>query len=184
MDDKKIIGLFLARDENALRAVEQKYGALCYYVAQNILGRHEDCEECVNDVLLALWQSIPPEDPENLRAFTAKLTRNHALAKRRNQKSRGRGEVTVVSDEYLEFLDSGTDLLSEYEAKRMGRVISDFLGTLEEDGRDIFVLRYFLGMKLEVIARETGFSLGKVKMSLARTKKKLLEKLRKEGFEL
>ena len=184
MDDKKIIGLFLARDENALRAVEQKYGGLCYYVAENILDRHEDREECVNDVLLALWQSIPPEEPENLRAFTAKLTRNHALAKRRNQNSHGRGEVTVVSDECLEFLDSGTDLLSEYEAKRMGRVISDFLGTLEEDSRDVFVLRYFLGMKLEVIAKETGFSLGKVKMSLARTKKKLLEKLRKEGFEL
>ena len=184
MDDKIIIGLFLARDENALRAVEKKYGGLCYYVAENILGRHEDCEECVNDVLLALWQSIPPEEPENLRAFTAKLTRNHALAKRRNQKSRGRGEVTVVSDECLEFLDSGTDLLSEYEAKRMGRVISDFLGTVEEDSKEIFVLRYFLGMKLEGVAKETGFSLGKVKMSLARTKKKLLEKLRKEGFEL
>ena len=184
MDDKKIIGLFLARDENALRAVEQKYGGLCYYVAENILGRREDCEECVNDVLLALWQSIPPEEPENLRAFTAKLTRNRAIAKRRDQNSRGRSEVTIVSDECLDFLDSGADLLSEFEAKRMGKVISEFIATIEEEGRDVFVLRYFLGMKLEAVARETGFSLGKVKMSLARTKKKLREELRKEGFEL
>ena len=184
MDDKKIIGLFLARDENALRAVEQKYGGLCYYVAENILGRHEDCEECVNDVLLALWQSIPPEEPENLRAFTAKLTRNRAIAKRRDQNSRGRSEVTIVSDECLDFLDDGTDLLSEYEAKRIGKVISEFLTTVEEDSRDVFILRYFLGMKLEAVAKETGFTLGKVKMSLSRTKKRLREKLRKEGFEL
>ena len=176
MDDKKIIGLFLARDENALRAVEQKYGGLCYYVAENILGRHEDCEECVNDVLLALWQSIPPEEPENLRAFTAKLTRNRAIAKRRDQNSRGRSEVTIVSDECLDFLDSGTDLLSEFESRRMGKVISEFLAEVEEDARDVFVLRYFLGMKLEAIAKETGFSLGKVKMSLARTKKQNLPK--------
>ena len=184
MDDKKIIGLFLARDENALRAVEQKYGGLCYYVAENILGRHEDCEECVNDVLLALWQSIPPEEPENLRAFTAKLTRNRAIAKRRDQNSRGRSEVTIVSDECLDFLDDGGDLLTEFESRRMGKVISEFLAEVEEDARDVFVLRYFLGMKLEAVAKETGFSLGKVKMSLARTKKKLMEKLRKEGFEL
>ena len=144
MDDKKIIGLFLARDENALRAVEQKYGGLCYYIAENILGRREDCEECVNDVLLALWQSIPPEEPENLRAFTAKLTRNRAIAKRRDQNSRGRSEVTIVSDECLDFLDDGGDLLTEFESRRMG----------------------------------------KVKMSLSRTKKRLREKLRKEGFEL
>ena len=37
----------------------------------------------------------------------------------------------------------------------------------------------------EIINRqETGFTLGKVKMSLSRTKKRLREKLRKEGFEL
>ena len=184
MDDKKIIGMFLARDENALRAMEQKYGALCYYVAENILGRHEDCEECVNDVLLALWQSIPPEEPENLRAFTAKLTRNRAIAKRRDQNSRGRGKVTVVSDDCLDFLDDGGDLLTEFESRRMGKVISEFLAEVEEDARDVFVLRYFLGMKLEAIAKETGFTLGKVKMSLSRTKKRLREKLRKEGFEL
>ena len=184
MDDKKIIGLFLARDENALRAVEQKYGGLCYYVAENILGRHEDCEECVNDVLLALWQSIPPEKPENLRAFTAKLTRNRAIAKRRDQNSRGRGKITVVSDECLDFLDDGGDLLTEFESRRMGKVISEFLAEVEEDARDVFVLRYFLGMKLEAVAKETGFTLGKVKMSLSRTKKRLKEKLRKEGFEL
>lgn len=184
MDDKKIIGMFLARDENALRAMEQKYGALCYYVAENILGRHEDCEECVNDVLLALWQSIPPEEPENLRAFTAKLTRNRAIAKRRDQNSRGRGKITVVSDDCLDFLDDGGDLLTEFESRRMGKVISEFLAEVEEDARDVFVLRYFLGMKLEAIAKETGFTLGKVKMSLSRTKKRLREKLRKEGFEL
>lgn len=184
MDDKRIIDLFSARDEKAIAAVEKKYGGLCYYVASNILGRHEDSEECVNDVLLALWNAIPPAHPENLPAFIAKLARNRAAAKRRDMKSRGRGEVTVVGDESLLFLDDGTDLLSEFEAKRMGRVISEYLQRLDGDQRDIFVLRYFLGMKLEDVARQTGFSLGKVKMSITRTKKKLEEELRKEGFEL
>ena len=37
-------------------------------------------------------------------------------------------------------------------------------------------------MKLEAVARETGFSLGKVKMSLSRTKKKLEEKYKDRKF--
>ena len=110
MDDKKIIEMFLARDENAIRAVEKKYGGLCYHVASNILASHEDREECVNDVLLALWNAIPPEIPENLRAYVAKAARNRALAILRNSNARGRGEVKIIGDECLFFVDDGTDL--------------------------------------------------------------------------
>jgi signal transduction histidine kinase len=136
MDDKKIIELFLARDENAIRAVEKKYGRLCYYVASNILACHEDCEECANDVFLALWNAIPPEIPENLRAYIAKAARNRALAILRDSNARGRGEVKIVGDECLFFVDDGTDLLSEFEAKRMGKLISDFLRRTEEEQRE------------------------------------------------
>ena len=68
MDDKKIIELFFARDEEALAQTEKKYGALCKYIASNILAIREDAEECVSDVMLALWQNIPPDCPRDLRA--------------------------------------------------------------------------------------------------------------------
>ena len=64
MDDKKIIELFFARDEKAISETEKKYGKLARYVASNILSSREDAEECVNDALLALWNSIPPDTPE------------------------------------------------------------------------------------------------------------------------
>ena len=55
MDDKRIIELFFARDEAALREVTKKYGKLCMHLAENFLSRREDREECHNDVLLELW---------------------------------------------------------------------------------------------------------------------------------
>lgn len=183
MDDKKIIELFFARDENAIRAVEKKYGGLCYYIASNILARHEDREECISDVMLALWNAIPPDTPEDLRAYVGKAVRNRSLAFLRDSKTRKRGGgVTVLGDECLALLDDGSDLASEYEARRLGKVISNFLRNIGEDNKDIFVMRYYLGMSLERVAEQTGFTLGKVKMSLARTKKKLEAELRKEGF--
>lgn len=60
MTDEKIIELFWARDERAIKETEKKYRNLCVYVASNILALKEDREECVSDVLLALWNNIPP----------------------------------------------------------------------------------------------------------------------------
>ncbi len=45
MDDSSIIELYFGRDEQAIRETAAKYGALCFRVANNILGCREDAEE-------------------------------------------------------------------------------------------------------------------------------------------
>ena len=183
MDDKAIIDLFFARDENAIVQTDKKYGSLLRYVAFNILGSREDAEECVNDVMLALWNNIPPESPADLSAYVGKAVRNHSLRLLREKMAQKRGGgMTVLGEEYLAAIDDGSDLLSELEARRLGKIISEFLRHVGEDSKNVFVMRYYLGMSLDQITQKTGFSLGKVKMSLTRTKKKLEAELRKEGF--
>ncbi len=68
----------------------------------------EDCEECVNDVMLELWQSIPPAQPSDLRAYIAEIVRCRAIDKSRasNAWKRG-GNVQVVGEEFLSLLDGG-----------------------------------------------------------------------------
>ena len=183
MDDEKIIELLFARDERALRLIEEKYGALCRYIASNILETREDADECVSDVMLALWNAIPPDRPYDLRAYIGKAVRNRALVISRDTNAWKRGgRITVVGEEYLSILDDGTDLASDYEARRAGRIVSDFLGGIGEEQRDIFVMRYWFGMTYKAIAEQTNYSDGKVKMSLMRTRKKLAEELRKGGI--
>ena len=69
MTDEKIIELFFARDESALKHTSEKYEGYCFTIANNILGNHLDAEECVNDTYLAAWSSIPPERPRQLSAY-------------------------------------------------------------------------------------------------------------------
>ena len=71
MDDAKIIELCFARNEEAVRALEEKYEGLANSIAYNILQNREDAEECVNDTLNAVWNAIPPAQPTNLTAFVA-----------------------------------------------------------------------------------------------------------------
>ena len=45
MEDQKIIELYFARDEGAIQATSEKYGAYCHTIARRILEQEEDAEE-------------------------------------------------------------------------------------------------------------------------------------------
>lgn len=185
MDDKRIIELFFARDERALREVTKKYGKLIMHIAENFLSMHEDCEECHNDVLLELWTRIPPEEPEDLRAYVAAIIRSRAIDKlRTNSAGKRGGNVLIVNDELLADLSDGATLAESYESTRAGEVINKFLNSQEKSDRAVFVMRYYLMESIKNISARTGFSEGKIKMMLMRMRRKLEEELRKEGILL
>lgn len=49
LEDEKIIELYWVRDQRAITCSQQKYGAYCHKIAQNVLHNESDCEECMND---------------------------------------------------------------------------------------------------------------------------------------
>lgn len=104
MDDRAIIALFKARNEQALEKCREKYGPYLRAVASNITGSARDAEECESDAYMAAWTKIPPEEPRSLRAWLARAARNHALAllERSAAQKRGCGEAEAVLDELAE----------------------------------------------------------------------------------
>ena len=183
MDDKRIIELYFARDERAIKETEEKYGGLCRYIASNILALREDVDECVSDIMLALWNAIPPDCPEDLRAYIARSVRNraHEITRDANAWKRG-GRVQIVGEEFLSLLDDGSDLASDYEARRAGAIISRVLEDGAGSDKKIFVMRYWMGMSITQIREQTGFGESRIKMSLYRTRKRIAEELGKEGI--
>ena len=69
LEDSKIVQLYWDRDQSAIPATSEKYGSYCTSIARNILGSHEDAEECVNDTYLKAWNSMPPHKPSFLSKF-------------------------------------------------------------------------------------------------------------------
>lgn len=78
-DDIQIVNLLFARQESGLKKLEEKYNKYCLTIANRILFDNEDSKECVNDAWLKIWNSIPPNRPENLAGYLAKIVRNLAL---------------------------------------------------------------------------------------------------------
>ena len=183
MKDEKIIELFFARNEDALRETELKYRNLCLYVVSNFLVSREDREETLNDSLLALWNSIPPERPDNLPAFLSEIVRRLSINKSRANNAWKRGKnVQIVGEEFLSMIEDGTDLAAQFDAKRGGELISAFLRASSKSDRKIFIMRYWLDMSIEQISSQTGFGESKVKVTLHRMRKKLAAELGREGI--
>ena len=74
-----IIELLERRDEKGLVLLKEKYADYCYSIIYGLLRSHEQTEEALSDVWLAIWNSIPPARPLRLRAYLAKTARNTAL---------------------------------------------------------------------------------------------------------
>ena len=92
--------MFFERSKQAINSLSLKYGNLCKSISYNILSNKEDAEECVNDVYLAVWNTIPPQRPDSLSAYISKITRNISLKKyRRNTADKRNNRYDISLDE-------------------------------------------------------------------------------------
>ncbi len=184
MEDQEIVALFWKRDESAIQETSKKYGMYCYSIAYRILKNHEDSEESVNDTYVDAWHSMPPHKPSLLSTFLGKITRRIAIDKWRASRAekRGNGEMSLVWDELEECIASENDIDTEIDRKQLAQTVNAFMKTLSDSERKVFVCRYFYMDPLESICKKFGFSEGKVKSMLFRTREKLRVYLQKEGF--
>lgn len=184
MDDEAIIALYWARNEAAIRATDVKYGRFCSRVAWNILADAEDARECVNDTYLAAWRSMPPKRPTALGAYLGSITRNLSLVRlrARNTQKRGGGEVPLCLDELAECVPSRSRVEERVELSELAEAVNRFLGALGDDERELFVCRYFFAAPLSELAERFGWSEGRVRTRLCRTRAKLRKFLVGEGL--
>ncbi len=186
MKDFSIIELYWQRDERAILESNRKYGSYCLTVAYNILNNAEDSEECVSDTWLGAWNTIPPARPDRLRAFFAKITRHFAIDRFRKvtAQKRGGGKTALVIEELEECVASYSDTETAFFQKEFERDISRFLRSLPKRERNIFLQRYFFVYSTADIAKTYGMKESNVLVILSRTRSKLKDFLRKEGYTL
>ena len=186
MDERRIIELYFERDEQAIAETQNKYGKYCFAVANNILSNEQDSEECVNDTYNKVWNSIPPQNPNSLKLFLAKITRNLALdkIKRETREKRGGNNLELALDEISEIISDGESIESELESKEFMLSVNSFLRAIPKRDCDVFVSRYFYLEPTEKIAKKYSLSSANVSKILSRTRIKLKDFLKKEGYSV
>lgn len=185
MDDKKIIDLFWNRDESAITMTEAAYGRYCRTIAYNILGVEEDVQECLNDTWLGAWNSIPPAKPDCLSAFLGRITRNLAISRYRagHALKRTGDRLSESLDELGECASCSSDNVSEtVDRKALEKAINEYLDTVSEKQRKLFVRRYYYMDPVVDIAEMYGLGTSDVKVTLLRMRRSLQKHLEKEGL--
>ena len=184
MEDRKIIELYFARNEEAIRHTDDTYGRRLFQLANNIVKNDLDAEESVSDTYLKAWETIPPQRPTYFFAYLAKICRHFALGRLdwKNAAKRKAEVVALTQEMELCIPDKAGD--RALEGKELGRILNAFLKTLTPENRIVFLRRYWYVDTVAEIAVRYGISEGAVMTRLSRTRAKLQTYLEKEGISL
>ena len=184
MEDSKILELYFARNEDAIRHTDDTYGRRLYHLADSIVKNGQDAEESVSDTYMRVWDTIPPQKPQHFFAYLAKICRNFALKKLDWKKAVKRNAEVVSLTEEMEMCIPDQSRDRELEARELGMLLDRFLRTLTPENQMVFLRRYWYVDTIAEIAARYGISESAVQMRLNRTRAKLCTYLEKEGINV
>ena len=184
-EDQTIIKLFWNRSEDAIALLDRKYGRLLRRITNGILKNEQDSEEVINDTYMKLWDSIPPEQPHCLSAYSIRIARNTALKLLAyNHASKRDMRQSIVLSEIEECLPSQSSPVQEMEEAETLLLINRWLDTLSKKDRTLFMRRYFSLDSLENIASDFGMTPNAVSIRLCRARADLKQVLEKEDVTI
>ena len=183
--DQKIIDMYWQRDPDAIQETDRKYGSFLRNVAYNILFDLQDCEECKNDAYLGIWNAIPSARPAAFSAFIMRIMRQIAIRRYRekSRKKRIPSQLTISLEE-LDAISSDPSVEEAYEAKEVGRLITEYLKQLSERQRYIFIDRYYLAEPVEKTAAELSISVRTAYNEIEKIKQGLKDYLERNGVHV
>lgn len=180
MEDVKILDLFFARSEDALRETEQKYGNYLRQAAYRLLRSKEDTEEILGDTMLAAWNTIPPKRPQKLKYYLLRIIRNLSMDRLDYKTAQCRNNTKGLL--LSELQDCVPDLQSQdrWEAREIGEALNRFLGKLSKEDCGIFLSRYFYGYTLSEIQEKYDLPEYKIRYRLKKVRTDLATFLKQE----
>ena len=183
MNDTTIIDLLFERSEQGLALVTDKYKGLAVKLLSEILTDRWDVEECFNDMLLAIWNSIPPERPQSMTAYVCTLTRRIGINRYKYNHRGKRDSYQLLLSELDEAIpDPASEDATQDQA--VVEVLNRFIGSLDPEGRVLFIRRYIYFEPVNQLAARFGLTENAVSSRLSRIKKRLRKVLREENIEI
>ncbi len=175
LSDEIIIEMYWQREESAIEETDKKYGEFLFRIAYGILHDRLDCEECKNDTYLGIWKAIPPTKPAVFPAFITQIMRRIAINKYKEKTSKKRipSELTSSIEEYESVLASNDTVDGDFSAEEVGRIINDYINTLPERQRYIFIARFYMAESVETIADDLDIAKATVYRELEKIKQGL-----------
>lgn len=185
-DDSQLVEFLINRDDTSVNEIQKKYNNYLYSIVLRILKNQEDADECINDILLKIWETIPPNIPKSLKAYIGTMTRNTALDFYRKINSQKRNPMfTEILEECQEVILNSDNVPEKYiENKEISNSINTYLEKITKTKRLIFIGRYYYGYSTSELGTKYKLSDTNIRSILYRMRKDLKKQLEKDGVLL
>lgn len=168
--DETIISRLKSQDEASLDLLKQGYLPLMLYILKSFPLTHEDKEECINDILVKIWNSKETfiEERISLKNYIALITRRQALNYVRKKK--------YDFPSYQDMDIFGKE--DTYESIPWNEIVHK----LTKKQKSLFYRRYYYFQSIDTISLELGMTYKSVESHLYRLRKKLQNILKEGGY--
>lgn len=185
-EEAKLVERARQGDVDAFEALIVQYERKVYNLAYRLTGNPEDASDLAQEAFVRVYQSLG--DFRGDSSFATWLYRIVANACRDELRRRQRQrtvslEVTVENEDgemVRQYADEGEGPDQALERVELQRLVRETLATLDEDHRQILILRDFQDLSYQDIAELLNLSLGTVKSRINRARNALKEKLARE----
>ncbi|BCZ47715.1 DNA-directed RNA polymerase sigma-70 factor [Clostridium gelidum] len=175
VNEKNFIKRLQKGKEDALEWTYDKYISLIKGIVSKVLLRFNDSgiiEECINDIFLSVWNNCDKftGDENNFKNWICSIARFKAIDYYRN--------LIKKSEVILDCIDlqEKNTLEEEILITENKKDVMNLLDELESVDKEIFIMKYFLGLKAEEIGKRLNLSKSSIDSRIYRNKKKLKEK--------
>ena len=159
------------KDEKALDYVIDTYG----WLIKSIVNKHlfhlkQFQEECINDVLLAVWYHIDSfkEEKSSFKNWLSAVSKYKCINYKRKylklMDTQSIEDVDIESSTYVEKEIMKNDLSTDLES---------LLGNLKKEDRDLFIKRYVEEKDIDILSKEMSVKTSAIYNRLSRGRNKL-----------
>ncbi len=161
-------------DEGAFVDLMRAHYAFVYAVVIGIVNNPQDAEEIVQDTFLNAYRGLPDlEDTKKFKNWLAKIARNRALNRLREQRL-DTVSINEVSEHTLPPSDAPDEKLILREQREL---IRRAIETLSPKEREVARSYYLEGSSYDELTRTHGLSYKAISVRLSRAKQKLAKRL-------
>ncbi len=176
-----VIQALESRDSTVLVEIEKNYGALMRRLASNLGLDPRDTEECMNDAVLEVWNTIPPAKPASIRSYVCMLMRRNVIDRIRYntaEKRKGASYLEAV-EEFESWFDTESAIIDK---ACISGALNEFLRRQTAQNREIFIRRFFEFESAKSIAADLMISINAVDKRLTRMRSELKLILNEWGY--
>lgn len=173
-EERRLVLRSQAGDRHAYGLLVQRYMQRAYFVALGFIGSHQEALDMSQEAFVRAYRAIKRFDPER-RFFTwyYQILRNLCLNARRDRARRSRRFSEIGETRIQQWPDGQADAQETLERAELREAVWKALDALEEQQREVIILKDFENLAYKDIAELLGCPIGTVMSRLYYARKAL-----------